>query len=232
MTLSFCFLQFLDYLSSFFLGREFDSASRALFFTACTEHYTIIRILHDSSLCSLVPFKLVRAELTVVYAFSATDAFFIINCRVPRYLASWNTVICFSAHFSVSAFCCVSSHVYIAIFKYLYELLLIMPSKSSSLTRFRAKIFNALSDPVRLEIIEFLRDGEKCVCEITPHLKLIQPVVSRHLKILKAAGLVKRRKKGTWHMYSITDPGVCDLIDSLTPELIGSLKQRMIEQLA
>lgn len=107
-----------------------------------------------------------------------------------------------------------------------------MPSKSSNLTRFRAKIFNALSDPIRLEIIEFLRDGEKCVCEITPHLKLIQPVVSRHLKILKAAGLVKRRKKGTWHMYSITDPGVCELIDSLTPELIDSLKQRMIEQLA
>jgi DNA-binding transcriptional ArsR family regulator len=107
-----------------------------------------------------------------------------------------------------------------------------MPSKSSNLTRFRAKIFNALSDPIRLEIIEFLRDGEKCVCEITPHLKLIQPVVSRHLKILKAAGLVKRRKKGTWHMYSLTDPGVCDLIDRLTPELIDSLKQRMIEQLA
>jgi len=107
-----------------------------------------------------------------------------------------------------------------------------MPSKSSSLTRFRAKVFNALSDPIRLEIIEFLRDGEKCVCEITPHLKLIQPVVSRHLKILKNAGLVKRRKKGTWHLYSLTDPEVCDLIDSLTPELIDSLKQRMIEQLA
>jgi len=107
-----------------------------------------------------------------------------------------------------------------------------MPLKSSNLTRFRAKIFNALSDPIRLEIIEFLRDGEKCVCEITPHLKLIQPVVSRHLKMLKDAGLVKRRKKGTWHLYSLTDLRVCDLIDSLTPELIDSLKQRMIEQIA
>jgi len=107
-----------------------------------------------------------------------------------------------------------------------------MPSKSSSLTRFRAKIFNALSDPIRLEIIEFLRDGEKCVCEITPHLKLLQPVVSRHLKILKDAGLVKRRKKGTWHMYSIADPDVCDVIDRLTPELVAALKQRIIEQIA
>jgi DNA-binding transcriptional ArsR family regulator len=107
-----------------------------------------------------------------------------------------------------------------------------MPSKSTDLTRFRAKIFNALSDPIRLEIIEFLRDGEKCVCEITPHLKLLQPVVSRHLKILKTAGLVKRRKKGTWHMYSLTTPEICDLIDHLTPELLDHLKQRIIEQIA
>lgn len=107
-----------------------------------------------------------------------------------------------------------------------------MHSKSSSLTRLRAKIFNALSDPIRLEIIEFLRDGEKCVCEITPHLKLLQPVVSRHLKILKDAGLVKIRKKGTWHIYSIADPEVCDLINRLTPELLAALKQRIIEQIA
>jgi DNA-binding transcriptional ArsR family regulator len=107
-----------------------------------------------------------------------------------------------------------------------------MPSKSTSLTRLRAKIFNALSDPIRLEIIEFLRNGEKCVCEITPHLKLLQPVVSRHLKILKDAGLVKRRKKGTWHMYSIANPEVCDVIDALTPELLAALKQRIIEQIA
>ena len=106
-----------------------------------------------------------------------------------------------------------------------------MPSKSTNLTRFRAKIFNALSDPARLEIIQFLRDGEKCVCEITPHLKLAQPVVSRHLKILKNAGLVKRRKKGTWHMYSITNPEVYDVIDRLNPELLTALKQRIIEQL-
>jgi len=107
-----------------------------------------------------------------------------------------------------------------------------MPSKPDNLTRFRAKIFNALSDPIRLEIIEFLRDGEKCVCKITPHLKLLQPVVSRHLKILKNAGLVNRRKQGTWHMYSLTTPEVCDVIDRLTPELLDALKRRIIEQIA
>ncbi|MBN1357751.1 winged helix-turn-helix transcriptional regulator [Candidatus Bathyarchaeota archaeon] len=107
-----------------------------------------------------------------------------------------------------------------------------MPSKPNNPTRFRAKIFNALSDPTRLEIIEFLRDGEKRVCEITPYMKLLQPIVSRHLKILKNAGLVKRRKQGTWHMYSLTNPEVCHVIDSLTPELLEELKQKIIEQIA
>ncbi len=107
-----------------------------------------------------------------------------------------------------------------------------MPSKPNNLARFRAKIFNALADPIRLEIIDYLNDGEKCVCEITPHLKLAQPAVSRHLRILKNVGLVKRRKKGTWHMYSIAHPEICDVIDGLTPKLLDGLKQRIIEQIA
>ena len=105
-------------------------------------------------------------------------------------------------------------------------------SQSSASTRFRAKIFNALADPIRLAIIDFLRDGEKCVCEITPHLNLVQPLVSRHLKILKNAGLVKRRKKSTWHYYSLTDKRIIDIIDKLTPDLAESIKLKIIEQIA
>ena len=104
-------------------------------------------------------------------------------------------------------------------------------SQLSASTRFRAKTFNALADPIRLEIIDFLRDGEKCVCEITPHLNLVQPLVSRHLRILKNAGLVKRRKKSTWHFYSLTDKRIVELIDGLSPEFIDSIKLKIIEQI-
>lgn len=104
--------------------------------------------------------------------------------------------------------------------------------KPSVLTCLRAKIFNALADPIRIEIIDFLRNGEKCVCEITPHLNLAQPLISRHLRILKNAGLVKRRKKGTWHFYSLTDKRILELIDKLTPELTESIKHKIIEQIA
>jgi ArsR family transcriptional regulator len=103
--------------------------------------------------------------------------------------------------------------------------------KTDSSTRFKAKIFNALSDPIRLDIIDFLRNGEKCVCEITPHLNLVQPLVSRHLKILKNAGLIKRRKKSTWHYYSLTDNRVLELIDKLTPDFTESIKHEIIEQI-
>ncbi len=97
--------------------------------------------------------------------------------------------------------------------------------------RFRSKIFKALSDPVRLKILDFLRDEEKCVCEIIPHVALIQPVVSRHLKILKDSGLVKDRKDANRRLYSITEPQIFKIIDGITPELISKYTQRIIEQI-
>jgi ArsR family transcriptional regulator len=107
-----------------------------------------------------------------------------------------------------------------------------MYSKMKNKNRFKAKVFNALSDPVRLEILEFLRDGEKCVCEITPHVGIIQPLVSRHLKILKDCGLVKHRKDGNRRLYSVTDPVIFKTIDSVTVNLMDILSKRIIEQIA
>ncbi len=106
-----------------------------------------------------------------------------------------------------------------------------MHSKTDKQIRLSAKVFNALSDPTRLEILEFLRTSEKCVCEIIPHVGLIQPVVSRHLKILKDCGLVRDRKDGTRRLYSITEPKMFEIIDAATPELLDLLSKRIIEQI-
>jgi len=106
-----------------------------------------------------------------------------------------------------------------------------MHSKKDNHHRFKAKIFNALSDPVRLEIVEFLRAGEKCVCEIVPHVGLIQPLVSRHLKILKECGLVKYRKEGNRRLYSITDQRIFEIIDAIGSDLVDALSKRIIEQI-
>ena len=98
--------------------------------------------------------------------------------------------------------------------------------------RFKSTVFHALSDPIRLEIIAYLRDGEKCVCEIVPHLNLIQPLISRHLKILKDCGLVKDRKEGNRRLYSVTDPRIFEVVDSVTPELVDVLSNQIMEQIA
>jgi DNA-binding transcriptional ArsR family regulator len=106
-----------------------------------------------------------------------------------------------------------------------------MYSKTDKQIKLKARIFNALADPARLEILEFLRTSEKCVCEIIPYVGLIQPVVSRHLRILRDCGLVRDRKDGNRRLYSITDRRIFEIIDAATPELIGTLSKRIIEQL-
>jgi DNA-binding transcriptional ArsR family regulator len=104
-----------------------------------------------------------------------------------------------------------------------------MPTKQENNFRFKSAVFHALSDPIRLEIVTYLRDGEKCVCEIVPHLNLIQPLVSRHLKILKDVGMVRCRKDGTKRMYSIVDGKTYNVLDALTPDLVSTLTKEVFE---
>src|SRR5450759_354716 len=90
--------QFSNYLSSFYFRRVFDGSSRAYSITTSTEYYTIVWIFHDRPLFALILFKFVCAEFAVVYAFSAADAFFIVYCWIPGYLASGNSVPSFLRH--------------------------------------------------------------------------------------------------------------------------------------
>ena len=100
-----------------------------------------------------------------------------------------------------------------------------------NVNRFRSKIFKALSDNYRIEILDFLRCEEKCVCDISQHIGISQPLISRHLRILKNCGLVKQREEGTRRFYSITDARIFELIDSATPELVNALSKCAIEQI-
>ena len=97
--------------------------------------------------------------------------------------------------------------------------------------KFKAKIFKALGNPIRLKIIRFLAEGEKCVCEIFPHVDQTQPAVSRHLQILKDCGIIKFRKDGNRHLYSLTDPQIVDVLESVDADLTKALSQRLISQM-
>jgi len=107
-----------------------------------------------------------------------------------------------------------------------------MSTKLENDNRFKSTVFHALSDPIRLEILSYLRNGEKCVCEIVPHLDIIQPLVSRHLKILKNAGIVRCRKDSTKRMYSVVDCQIYNVIDALTLQLVTTLTKEAVENVA
>src|SRR5262245_58299608 len=63
--------------------------------------------------------------------------------------------------------------------------------------------FHALSDETRLQLLELLREGEQCVCDLTDALDAAQSRLSFHLKTLKDAGLVTDRRQGRWVYYSL-----------------------------
>lgn len=66
-----------------------------------------------------------------------------------------------------------------------------------------ATLFHALADEIRLDVIDLLVDGERCVCELMTELDLAQSRLSWHLKTLSDAGIVRGRREGRWNYYSL-----------------------------
>jgi len=66
-----------------------------------------------------------------------------------------------------------------------------------------ARLFHALSDETRLSVLEMLRGGERCVCDLQDAVGAAQSRLSFHLKVLKDAGLVTDRKEGRWSYYAL-----------------------------
>ena len=66
-----------------------------------------------------------------------------------------------------------------------------------------ARLFKALGDDTRLKIVAALSHGELCVCHVETMLGLSQPTASRHLGVLRNAGVVEARREGSWMYYRI-----------------------------
>ena len=73
---------------------------------------------------------------------------------------------------------------------------------TDSLTR-TARLFHALSDETRLRILDLLRSGERCVCDLSDAIGAQQSRLSFHLRTLKEAGLVSDRRQGRWIYYGL-----------------------------
>ncbi len=66
-----------------------------------------------------------------------------------------------------------------------------------------SRLFKALGDDTRLRIVAALAHGELCVCHVEAALGLSQPAASRHLGVLRAAGVVEARREGSWMYYRL-----------------------------
>lgn len=96
------------------------------------------------------------------------------------------------------------------------------PTMSTAEAEATASLFKALADPARVRIVNMLAtaEGDVCVCDLTPQLGLAQPTVSHHLRKLADAGLLRRRRQGTWAFYSLDREALARL-ESVTRFSIG-----------
>ena len=88
-----------------------------------------------------------------------------------------------------------------------------------------AQRFRVLGEPMRIKLLDALRDGEPTVSELTEATGASQQNVSKHLGVLHRAGIVARAKQGTFVRYSIADEGVFDLCE----HVCGGLREQVAE---
>ncbi len=94
----------------------------------------------------------------------------------------------------------------------------------------RETVFNALARSTRLQILELLRDGEKSISELSPRLGIDQSAISRHLSILRNAGIIRGRKQGVNVYFSIADERVLKMVE-LATEIVKERNKRLLESL-
>ena len=92
--------------------------------------------------------------------------------------------------------------------------------------RLKAEVFKAMGHPLRLGVIDLLRDGEKCVCDIVDHLGTGMSNISKHLSLLKKAGIVTDRRDGLRIMYSLTMPCALDFMKCVEGTVIKRLEEQ------
>lgn len=90
-----------------------------------------------------------------------------------------------------------------------------------------ATLFHALSDPIRLDVVNLLLDGERCVCELMSDMDMAQSRLSWHLKTLADAGIVTGRREGRWNFYTLNAETLAearDILAAIKPSRRGSAR--------
>jgi len=90
----------------------------------------------------------------------------------------------------------------------------------------KAEILKVLAQPTRLKILELLRNGERCICEIVPALNGEQSNISRHISLMQKSHLVTTRKDGVKVMVKVRDPKIFEILDKVSAILKNQMKEQ------
>ncbi|MBD2580108.1 metalloregulator ArsR/SmtB family transcription factor [Oscillatoria sp. FACHB-1406] len=99
-------------------------------------------------------------------------------------------------------------------------------SSSQEVVQYIAEYFSILSEPMRLRLLNLLRDREQCVQELVDATQTSQANVSKHLKVMLQAGILSRRSEGTSAYYSIEDPLIFELCNLVCNRLATRIEQQ------
>jgi ArsR family transcriptional regulator len=102
-----------------------------------------------------------------------------------------------------------------------------MDAKTQARYEARARIVKALAHPTRLFIVDELAKGERCVCELTDMIGADTSTVSKHLTVLKSAGIVQDAKRGLMVYYSLRVPCIVNLFGCVEGVLLANLEEQL-----
>jgi DNA-binding transcriptional ArsR family regulator len=100
-----------------------------------------------------------------------------------------------------------------------------MTAKDKAQYQAQARVHKALAHPTRLFIVEELSRQERCVCELTAMIGVEMPTVSRHLSVLKSAGIVEDDKRGAQVFYRLKTPCVMNFFRCVTEVRQAAIKR-------
>ena len=89
----------------------------------------------------------------------------------------------------------------------------------------QAEIAKAIAHPLRIAVVNFLKDGEQCVCDIAQHVGSERSNVSRHLSVMSNAGLLEYRKEGLKVIYRLKTPCILEFFSCVSRVLKQQVKE-------
>jgi ArsR family transcriptional regulator len=90
----------------------------------------------------------------------------------------------------------------------------------------KAEVLKVLAQPTRLKILELLRNGERCICEIIPAINGEQSNISKHISLMQKCHLITTRKDGVKVMVNVKDPRVFEILDKVSAILKNQMKEQ------